>query len=110
MFAEENVETHVPVDASITGPKSFCLRVHGESMIEAGILHGDTLVVDPNLPMRTGDVVVALVNDETTVKYFYPRGEMVELRPANATMQSILVPAAEVHVQGVVVAVQRQLR
>jgi repressor LexA len=110
VFSEENVEAHVAVSAEIAGPKSFCLRVQGESMIEAGILHGDTIVVDLSIPPRTGSVVVALVNDETTVKYFYPRGEMIELRPANSAMQSILVPARDVQIQGVVVALQRTLR
>ena len=76
-------------------------------MIEDGILEGDTIIVDPQRRVRRGDIVVALVNDEATVKHFYAQGDMVELRPANAAMQPIRVPARDVQVQGVVVGLQR---
>ncbi|MEA3364380.1 MAG: S24 family peptidase, partial [Candidatus Hydrogenedentes bacterium] len=64
---------------------------------------------NPKRRARKGDIVVALVEDEATVKRFYPQGDMVELRPANAAMQSIVVPARDVQLQGVVVGLQRTL-
>lgn len=110
VFSEENVEEMVPVSMELTSAASFCLKVHGESMIEAAIVPGDIIIVDQELTPRIGDIVVALVGDETTVKYYHPRGEMLELRPANCAMQPILVPAVDVRIQGVVVGVQRRIR
>ncbi|MCP4644720.1 MAG: repressor LexA, partial [bacterium] len=110
VLAEENIEERVPVTASQAKTGAFCLRVHGDSMIEDGILEGDVIVVDPSRRPSKGEVVVALVDDEATVKHYHPHGEMVELRPANAAMQPILVPARSVKIQGVVVALQRTLR
>lgn len=110
ILAEENIEDHVAVSGAIASPDAFCLRVHGESMIEDGILDGDIVVVDPSRAVRKGDVVVALIDDEATVKHYYPDGGMVELRPANSTMSPIRVPGESVSLQGVVVALQRQLQ
>lgn len=110
LLAEENVEELVPVAPRLGGPGCFCLRVQGESMIEAGILDGDIVIIDPGRRPAQGDIVVALVDDEATVKYLHPRGEEVELRPANAAMAPIVVSAADLRIQGVVVAVQRELR
>lgn len=109
ILAEENIEGHIPVSLSMTRPSSFCLKVHGDSMIEDGILHGDTIIVNPELQPREGDVVVALVEDEATVKRYFRRGDMVELRPANASMQTMIFPARQVQIQGVVVGLQRSL-
>ena len=109
LFAQENIEDFVTVSPSLSRLKGYCLRVQGESMIEAGILNGDVIVVDQEREPRPGDVVVALVGDDATVKHFHPRGEEVELRPANSAMQSLVVPATDVQVQGVVVALQRML-
>lgn len=110
ILAEQNIEDEVPVDVKLANRGGFCLRVHGDSMIEDGILDGDIVVVDPTLTPRKGDVVTALVGDDATVKHFYPRGNEVELRPANSSMKPIVVPADDVSIQGVVVAVQRQLK
>ena len=110
ILAEENIEGYVPVSGALAKHGPFCLRVHGDSMIEDGILDGDTVVVDPTLKPKRGDVVVALVEDEATVKYYHPKGRKVELRPANSTMSSIMIPADALQVQGVVVAVQRTLK
>ena len=78
-------------------------------MIEDGMLDGDIIVVDQRKRAKAGDVVVALIEDETTVKRFFPQGAMVELRPANAAMKPIKVPSRDVSIQGVVVALQRTL-
>ena len=79
-------------------------------MIEDGILDGDIIIVDPRRRAGKGDIVVALVDDEATVKRFHPHGDMIELRPANAAMQSLIVPARDVQLQGVVVGLQRVLK
>ncbi len=109
LLAEENIEDYITFDPSVAGPEAFCLRVNGDSMIEAGILDGDIIAVDPSREARKGDVVVALVDDEATVKYFYPRGRMVELRPANSAMNPFIISAGALQIQGVVVALQRIL-
>lgn len=110
ILAEQNIEGYVPVPGALAKHGAFCLRVHGDSMIEDGILDGDTVVVDPTLKPKRGDVVVALVEDDATVKYYHPKGREVELRPANSAMSPIVVPVDAVQVQGVVVAVQRDLK
>jgi repressor LexA len=110
VLAIEDVDEYVAVDEALVNDTSYCLRVRGDSMIEDGILEGDVLVVDQAIRPKSGDTVVALIDDEATVKRFYPRNAMVELRPANAAMSSILVPAQDVRVGGVVVALYRRLR
>ncbi len=109
ILAEENIEGHVPVDSQMAQRRAFCLRVRGDSMIEDGILDGDIIIVDQDKRARPGDVVVALVEDEATVKHFFPKGSTVELRPANAAMETMIFPARAVSLQGVVVALQRSL-
>jgi repressor LexA len=109
ILAEENIEDTIPVAPALDVEDGYALRVQGDSMIEDGILDGDTILVNPKRRARKGDIVVALVDDEATVKRFYPQGDMVELRPANAAMQSIIVPARDVQLQGVVVGLQRTL-
>jgi repressor LexA len=109
-LAEQHIDDYVAVPMKLADRGGFCLKVRGESMIEDGILHGDLVVVDPTLRPRTGDVVVALVDGEATVKHFHPKGNAIELRPANSTMKPIIVAAEDVAIQGVVVSVQRQLK
>jgi repressor LexA len=77
-------------------------------MIGEGIFDGDWVVVERRDRAETGEVVVALVGEEATVKGFYPEGEVVRLQPSNPTMQPIRVPATEVRVQGVVVGLMRR--
>lgn len=110
MFAEENIEGQVAVSSSLARPGSYCLRVQGDSMIEDGILDGDTIIVDQSVRPSPGDIVVALVEDSATVKHYFPRGQVVELRPANVTMKPIQVPINSLQLQGVVVALQRNVR
>jgi repressor LexA len=110
ILAEENVEDRLPIAPSLARDASYCLRVRGDSMIEDGIFDGDVIVVAQSDRPSPGDIVVALVEDEATVKHFHPHGEMVELRPANASMDPLLVPAKSLQIQGVVVALQRTIR
>lgn len=109
ILADENIEDYVAVSAALAQPESYCLRVRGDSMIEAGILDGDVIVVDQKKQAKSGDIVVALLGDEATVKRFHPMGQEVELRPENHTMEPIRVMGEEVFLQGVVVALQRAL-
>ncbi|NIA12712.1 MAG: transcriptional repressor LexA [Nitrospiraceae bacterium] len=109
ILAAENIEDHIPVAPALAKPQSYCLRVQGDSMVDDGILDGDIVVVDHDRPPKAGDIVVALVGDEATVKHYYPKGDQVELRPANATMEPMVFPGQEVEVQGVVVGLQRMI-
>ena len=109
LLAEENVEGHIPVSASLASGKAYCLRISGDSMIEDGILDGDIVIVSQDRRARPGDIVVALIEDEATVKHFHPHGADVELRPANCEMTPMHFPARSVCIQGVVVALQRTL-
>jgi repressor LexA len=78
-------------------------------MIEDGILDGDVVVVDQTRRPKDGEVVVALIDGEATVKHFFPKGEEVELHPANSSMEPIHVSIHDLHIQGVVVGLQRTL-
>jgi repressor LexA len=109
ILAEENIEEYVPAAPDVAKRASFCLRVQGDSMIEAGIFDGDIIFVEDRKSLKPGDIVVALVGDEATVKRFHPKGDTIELRPANAAMAPIVVSAADVLVQGVVVGLHRTL-
>ncbi len=86
----------------------FVLRVQGDSMIDEGIHDGDLVVVLRREEADAGEMVVALVADEVTLKRFFPEGEQVRLQPANPTMQPIHVPADQVRVQGIVVGLMRK--
>jgi repressor LexA len=113
LLAEENVEDVVAVPEPLGRDADFLLRVRGDSMVEAGILHGDVLVVRRQSDARDGDIVVALVGDdeaadEATVKTFYREDGRVRLQPENAALQPIY--ADHVQVLGRVVGVFRSLR
>ncbi|MDD5728236.1 MAG: transcriptional repressor LexA [Victivallales bacterium] len=89
----------------------FALKVQGQSMRDLGIYEDDLLIVEKvnNENVRPGDIVVALVNEETTVKSYYPRqGGKIELRPANDDYVPQVYPGAHVHIQGKVVGLQRE--
>ena len=95
LFAEEHVIDTVKVDRGLLkgGREVFGLRVHGDSMIEAGILSGDYIFVRKQLTASRGDIVVALIGDEATVKYYFPEKDYVRFQPANKTM-ALQPPAA----------------
>ena len=114
LLAEENVEEVVAVPESIGRDADFLLTIHGDSMIEAGILDGDTIVVQRTDDARNGDVVVALAGedetaDEATVKTFYRETDgRIRLQPENASLEPIY--AHHVKILGKVVGVFRSLR
>lgn len=97
LFAEENVVDTIRVDRMLVrgGRETFGLRVTGDSMIEAGILSGDYIFVRKQTTAERGDIVVALIGDEATVKYYYPERDYVRFQPANAQMAPILVRASD---------------
>jgi repressor LexA len=111
VLASENVEELLPLPEDFTGTGSlFMLRVRGDSMIEAGILDGDYVVVRQQPDAENGDVVVAgIPGDEATVKTFARRRGRVVLTPANPTMEPIELDPADVTVYGKVVTVLRRL-
>ncbi len=110
-LALEDIEGYLAVEATLgKGPQDFFLRVKGESMIEAHILEGDYVLVHPQPAVEDGEMVVALVGEEATVKYFYREGESVRLQPAHPTLPPILIRPGEEEVQilGKVVGVVRR--
>ena len=109
LLAEENVEGSVSLFRS-PGSPLFALKVEGESMIEDGIFDGDILVVRAQNVAREGEIVVALVDGEATVKRLFREKDRIRLQPANREMAPIYVSAdegRETCVQGVVVGVMR---
>ncbi len=86
----------------------YVLRVAGDSMIDEGIFDGDYVVVQLRELAAPGEMVVALVGDEATLKQFYPEGKRVRLQPANPNMEPIYVPAKDVKIQGIVVGLMRK--
>lgn len=101
----------LPVPAALFGTRPddhFVLSVTGESMIGEGIHDGDWVIVERRDRADAGEMVVALVGDEATLKRFYPEGERVRLQPSNPQMQAIYVPAAELRIQGIVVGLMRK--
>jgi repressor LexA len=114
LLAEENVIDTVRVDRGLLrgGRDVFGLRVTGDSMVEAGILSGDYIFVRKQATADRGDVVVALIGDEATVKYYYPEREYVRFQPANSRMAPILVRAMDFKstmLLGKVVGIYRRL-
>jgi repressor LexA len=99
----------ITVPASMTGSgERYALRVSGDSMIEDGIRDGDVVVVRRARRAETGQTVVALVDGEATLKRFRLAGSRVELRPANAAMEPLLVAADRVEIRGILVGLLRR--
>ena len=110
LLADQNVEDQIAVPETLRG--DFVLRVKGESMIEAGILDGDLVIVQRAQDARNGEIVVALAGtdesaDEATVKTFYRESDRIRLQPENASMEPIYAP--HVQIIGRVVGVFREL-
>src|SRR4051794_19544066 len=115
LLATRNYEDTVKVDRFFIGENRevFALRVKGQSMIEDGIFDGDYVFVRKQLQANRGDIVVAMINDEATVKRYYPEGDTIRFQPANAAMQPILVRKRDfkaVNLIGLVVGVYRKMR
>ena len=108
LLAEENVDEHIPVSTKLARSpfRYFLLHAHGDSMNRAGIEEGDLLLVRQQAAAKPGDGVIALIDDEATVKRFRPLGDAVALEPVstNARHKPIIL-AREFRVQGIVVKV-----
>ncbi len=97
ILAVENVSDTFPIPIDFVGNnESFMLIVKGESMIEAGILDGDYILVKRQNVANNGEIVVALIDDEATVKTFYKEKNYIRLQPENPTMEPIIVPTCEI--------------
>jgi repressor LexA len=108
LLAEENIEDYVQVpDVAGGDDGEYLLRVRGESMKNAGILPGDCVVVRRQDTAQDGDIVVALVGEEATVKRFFKETDHVRLQPENETMEPIR--SREVRILGRVVGVMRKV-
>lgn len=108
ILAEQNIDGHMPVPGEfIKSGTSFILKVKGESMIEAGILDGDYIIVREQPDANNGDIVVALLEDEATVKRLYKHRDHIELIPENSSMQPIIT--SDVHIVGKVLGLMRRM-
>ena len=114
ILAVEQASDSVRIDRVLIGAHKevFGLRIVGESMIEDGILDGDYVFVKKTPAARSGEIVVAMIEGEATVKRYYPEGDRIRFQPANSNMEPIIVRMAEfksVDIIGVVVGVYRKL-
>jgi repressor LexA len=114
ILAVENVSDTVKIDRVLLGGQRevFGLRIVGESMIDDGIFDGDYVFVKKTPSARSGDIVVALIEGEATVKRYFPEGDKIRFQPANQNMTPIIVRKADfkhVDILGIVVGVYRKL-
>jgi|DewCreStandDraft_1066081.scaffolds.fasta_scaffold00207_67 repressor LexA len=111
ILAQENIEDTLTLDARWVREGDFALRVRGDSMCLAGIFEGDYVVVRQQPVAQPGDIVVALVGDEATVKRFYPEEGRIRLQPEHPTMEPIFIRAGDptFRIVGKVTAVFRVL-
>ena len=110
LVAVEEREDHILVDKDFfRSPEAFALRVTGESMIEAGILEGDLVIVNPQSNIGRGEIGVVMIGEEATVKKVFMDRRSVRLVPANRTMKPATYPPDEVRIVGRVVGVIRKL-
>ena len=108
ILAVENITDRFPIPVDFVGnAESFMLTVRGESMIEAGIFDGDYILVRKQNTAENGEIVVALIEDEATVKTFYKEKNYIRLQPENSTMDPIIVPDCKI--LGKVIGVFRKL-
>ena len=115
ILAQENIEDTVRIDSFLlggSGKEVFALRVKGNSMIEAGIHDGDFIFVKKAPSATPGEIVVALIEDEATVKSFHPEGDRIRFQPHNKTMEPIYVSKSDFKqtmILGRVVGVYRKM-
>lgn len=108
ILAIENIEDTFPIPIELVKDNNvFMLKIQGESMIEAGILDGDLVLVKEQKTANNGDIVVALLNDEATVKRFYKENDRIRLQPENQFMEPIY--ASEVTILGKVIGLFRRI-
>ena len=109
ILAEENLDDYIALPEDMLGDgEHFVLKVHGDSMIEAGILDGDHIIVRSQQEANNGEIVVAMIDDSATVKRFYKENGHFRLQPENPTMEPIY--ADEVQILGKVVSLYRRVQ
>lgn len=111
ILAVENIEEYYPVPIDLIKgyeKESFILKVRGESMINAGILDGDYIIVRKQTTANNGEIVVALIEDNATVKRFYKENNFIRLQPENPSMDPIIVK--DVFILGIVKGVIRKIK
>ena len=97
ILAEENIEEYFPLSVDFAkNADMFMLKVRGESMINAGILDGDYVIVEQRKTAKNGEIVVALLDDSATVKTFYKEKDYIRLQPENDAFEPIVVKDAEI--------------
>ena len=114
VLAEQNIEDTIAVDQSLLGRhrEVFALRVRGDSMIDAGINDGDMIFVRKQLHAERNAIIVALIGDEATVKYFQPENDYIRLQPANQAYAPIIIRKEDfrpTQILGVVVGLYRSI-
>lgn len=113
VFSPENRESEISVDLSVFSLKTdqnlFALKVYGESMINAHIMDGDTLLVRAQPTAKNNDIVVALVDGEATVKRFFEEKDRIRLQPENDAMQPIVVDRRDLRIVGKALGVLRKI-
>ncbi len=118
ILAEENIEEHIEMPASLPGltlqdgTQLYALKVRGDSMIGDGIFDGDMIFVKPARTAKDGEIVVALVDSDATVKRFYSEEEYIRLQPSNDDMEPIMISredGRDTIIQGIVIAVYRHI-
>ena len=109
ILAQENIEEYFPIPVEfLPNNDVFMLKVRGESMINAGIMDGDYVVVEKRNTASNGEMVVAMIEDGATVKTFYKEEGVIRLQPENDTMEPFILP--DVEILGKVIAVFRFMR
>jgi repressor LexA len=112
VLAIENIEGYINLDRSLVSSGDvFLLRVHGDSMIDAHIQDGDFALVKPQPNAENGDIIVALIEDEATIKKIFKKRDLIRLEPANPKMEPIVVKKGEkkITIVGKVVGIFRKL-
>ncbi|MBN1594877.1 transcriptional repressor LexA [candidate division FCPU426 bacterium] len=108
--ALEQPESMVLPEDMLGRGETFVLRVKGDSMIEDHILDGDHIIVEKRQSAQNGEIIVALIENEATVKRFYREAGRVRLQPANAALRPIYVEEGDLRIQGVVIGVLRRMQ
>jgi repressor LexA len=107
ILAAENIESTMSLPAEVADESTFILRVRGDSMIDAGILDGDFVVVRQQTHANNGDIVVAMIDEDATVKRYFRESDRIRLQPENALLEPIY--ATDVSILGKVVALFRRM-
>ncbi|MGO9379787.1 MAG: transcriptional repressor LexA [Dissulfurispiraceae bacterium] len=110
VLAVEDISSHILLDKFLfPSERAFTLRVSGDSMIEAGILDGDFIVVNPQIDLHTGEIGVVLIEGEATVKRVYMSDGKVTLKPENRSMEPITYCSESISIIGKVIGVIRRI-